>query len=79
MKFNLLELSLRPKLIYLPESAAANYRLSDRSRNYHYKQDAVGNINLALGFRAEWGKKSSTPNVGLEPTTLRLRVSCSTD
>ena len=25
-----------------------------------------------------WGKKVS-PNVGLEPTTLRLRVSCSTD
>ena len=24
-------------------------------------------------------KKKSSPNVGLEPTTLRLRVSCSTD
>ncbi len=24
-------------------------------------------------------KKSRSPNVGLEPTTLRLRVSCSTD
>ena len=25
------------------------------------------------------GRKKKTPNVGLEPTTLRLRVSCSTD
>ena len=25
------------------------------------------------------GTKSWSPNVGLEPTTLRLRVSCSTD
>lgn len=67
MKFNLLELSLRPKLIYLPESAAANYRLSDRSRNYHFKQDVVGNINLALGFRAEWGKKVPRPTWGSNP------------
>lgn len=25
------------------------------------------------------GSEKPTPNVGLEPTTLRLRVSCSTD
>ena len=26
-----------------------------------------------------WFEAKNTPNVGLEPTTLRLRVSCSTD
>ena len=36
-------------------------------------QDAYNETKYML-----WGKKVS-PNVGLEPTTLRLRVSCSTD
>ena len=27
----------------------------------------------------QWSVKYISPNVGLEPTTLRLRVSCSTD
>ena len=32
-----------------------------------------------LSWFQSWWKKNYTPNVGLEPTTLRLRVSCSTD
>ena len=31
------------------------------------------------GYAKQVTKKLPAPNVGLEPTTLRLRVSCSTD
>ena len=40
------------------------------------------NVLLVQGGQGKndmWTKKSFAPNVGLEPTTLRLRVSCSTD
>ena len=34
---------------------------------------------IAARFRWEQNRKIKSPNVGLEPTTPRLRVSCSTD
>ena len=36
-------------------------------------------IRQGESINRKFPKKSITPNVGLEPTTLRLRVSCSTD
>ena len=39
------------------------------------KRDLLSDNQLQKQFQ----QKKSAPNVGLEPTTLRLRVSCSTD
>ena len=41
-------------------------------------------VNRLIGMQMSYLKgnlneKNVSPNVGLEPTTLRLRVSCSTD
>src|SRR4029434_9239054 len=39
-----------------------------------------GEVGLCHRRLSDHGEcKKTTPNVGLEPTTLRLRVSCSTD
>ena len=40
---------------------------------------STNNGNDFSGYFHNFGQKGESPNVGLEPTTLRLRVSCSTD
>ncbi|KAG8274815.1 hypothetical protein J6590_099576 [Homalodisca vitripennis] len=40
---------------------------------------AAPDVGLAFGATLGGGALQMAPNVGLEPTTLRLRVSCSTD
>ena len=44
---------------------------------HHLKEERKRDKKKTLTFI--WGDKKNTPNVGLEPTTPRLRVSCSTD
>ena len=61
------------------------YRLSSPGIEFlHFeegKYDILVNSDnlMKLYLIGNIGKLKFTPNVGLEPTTLRLRVSCSTD
>ena len=44
---------------------------------YHTEKKSIKTTNINLKKKER--TKKVAPNVGLEPTTLRLRVSCSTD
>ena len=41
--------------------------------------DVKNDLLLDIQLQKQFQLKKSTPNMGLEPTTLRLKVSCSTD
>ena len=45
----------------------------------YYPNECIYDLSGKLHALGEISEKSWSPNVGLEPTTLRLRVSCSTD
>ena len=46
---------------------------------YYELHDAITLTSYRMAAHIIIGKKKVSPNVGLEPTTPRLRVSCSTD
>ena len=70
----------RPRsFLTLPSAKPRPLLLRKRGRAGAQPLSRVGFGVVGIEFYSPREKYEQPPNVGLEPTTLRLRVSCSTD